>query len=166
MFRESSQAVDLYFWIVLDERLPVLFRRIVNRGNNHAEILRVLVRSYVKLTIVVIDVIFMTVFPRENDLESSSRIICRKITKLPRRLSKGTHKEHFLIERTSRAHVKQFILFLVEQLILIASDNMPPEFIRPLRDRVFGCIKERLVVVGPIYRANSLDAFAQRFSCA
>src|SRR5215813_2421284 len=108
----------------------------------------------------------MTVFPREDDLESPGRIVGREVTKLPRGLRKRAHKEHLFIERASRAHIKKFILFLVEQLIFIASDNMAPEFVGPLRYRIFGCIKESLVVGGPIDRPDSFDALAERLSCA
>src|SRR5262249_40559110 len=157
---------NFYFGIMRDEGLPVFLLRVGHRGGDDAEVIRRLFRADIELPLVMLDAVFVTFFARQNDFERAARLIGRQIARLVRGLGVGRHDYHLPVIRAGGADVEEFVFLLIKHLVFVAADDVTPELVVALGNRVFRDVKERLVVGGPDDGGRALDLFVRQLPVA
>ena len=163
---EKSEPLDLDRRRVRDERRPVLLGRIAHRSRHDLEVLRAFVGGDVEPSLVVIDVVLVSLFTRNHDLELTGRIVRGQVADLSRGFRIGADEQYLPVERSAGAEIEQFALLLEHQIVLVGPDDVAPELVGPLGDGVLGREKQCLVVVRPDNGAGTLDALGRERSGA
>ncbi len=154
---KEREAVDLQRRVVVDEGLPASLGRVGDRRGHDTEVLRPLVGGDVEHAVVVIDVVLVAGLAREHERERAGGVARIEVAELARRHGVRAGEDHLLVERPAGADVEQLVLLLVEELVLVGADHVPPELVGAFRDSVFRRVEQRPVVGRPHNRSGAFD---------
>src|SRR6266567_5379349 len=103
---------------------------------------------------------------RENCFPFCIRIVRRNVTSLSRCLAGGFDKNYRLVSRAADSDIKQLILFLVEQVVLVAAQRMTKQLVIAFRNGVFCDIEKRFVVGRPYDTVDAFDLLGKNLASA
>ena len=161
---EERHALDFYGGVGIDEGRPPGFRGILQRRADDSEILRSFVGANVQPAFVMIRVVLVAGLPGQNDPKLAGRVVGRKEPLLGGRLRERAEEDDLPVERAAHRNVEQLVPLLEHQFAGRCGDDVPPDFVGSLRDRIFRRVEECPIVARPHDSANTVDLLAGRLA--
>src|SRR5712671_1496689 len=166
MILEQIDSVDLDGGPVSYELFPVLFRWIGQGRGDDAKVLRAFIGANIEEIAAMFYVVFVIGLARDNRLPDGVGIVGGDKAKLGRSLAERPDHDYGFVSGTLNADVKQLVLLVIDQFVLIRAQHVAKQFVVSLSHRILSYVEQSSIVGSPGHVIDAFDLFGQHFAGA
>src|SRR5262245_42289117 len=144
-----------------DDFLPTLLAWAAYRRGHEAEILAAIVGPDIEHVADMINVVLVILMTGHKHLQGIAWMPGSKILHFASRLARRNKQDESFAACALYLDVIEFVLFLVNQFIVLSTEYTTKESIGAFRHRVFLSVEDGLAIVSPRHRSNSLGRVGQ-----